>query len=90
MKTMDEKQFKNLASESINLTQKGIALMIEVNELSSAAVNIRQDEDFRKLIEEITSKQKRAVEYIQNAMLIEKNLLQKQAEKITVIVNKLS
>lgn len=84
------KLFSDRAHEALECTQQGLRLLIEANELGLATTNMLQNDDYHSLVEEMIEKQKLAVELIQRAMLIEKNLMQTQAGNIERIMRELS
>ena len=86
---MAERMFKDLADEALSYTSQGLALLVETDELQRAALNMSRNADFAELIRELGSKQKHAVELIQGAMMIQKNLMNRQADSVRQLISTL-
>jgi small-conductance mechanosensitive channel len=83
---MSQKQFKNLATTALECTKKGLDLLTEVYELQVAAKQMSMSSDYTALIKEIAEKQKMAVEFIQQATLIERGMMRQQEEDIKKLI----
>lgn len=87
---MLEKPFNDLAKQALDSTKKGLDLLCEIHELQQAAKNLSQGEDYAFLVEEIIRKEKLAVSLINQATLIERDLMKRQHRAVEEIVNRLS
>lgn len=86
---MMKKSFSDLAQEAISHTQKGINLLIEIYELQEAVKNMPHKADYQQLIKEIIEKEKTAVGLIQQATIIQRELMKNQHEAIETLINNL-
>ena len=86
---MSEKTFNDLANDALSLTKQGIEMLVETYDLQSAALNMPLNRDFEQIVQEISAKQKLAVELIQNAITIEKGLMHRQAEAVQKLIGRL-
>lgn len=86
---MAERTFKDLADEALSYTSQGLAILVETDELQRAALTMDQNTEFADLVREISGKQKHAVELIQNAMMIQRNLMNRQAESVRQLISSL-
>lgn len=86
---MAEKTFRDLANDALNHTKQGLDMLVETYDLQAAALNMPPNNDFEQIVHEIAEKQRLAVELIQNAMTIEKNLMHRQAEAVQKLIGKL-
>ncbi|HMO80022.1 MAG TPA: hypothetical protein PKD24_04455 [Pyrinomonadaceae bacterium] len=86
---MSEKTVRDLANDALGFTKRGLEMIVETYDMQAAALSMPLNRDFEQIVHEIARKQKLAVELIQNAMTIEKGLMQRQAEAIQKLIGKL-
>lgn len=86
---MPGKNFSDLAREAINLTKQGLELLMEVSELQQALKYLSNNESSVQAITEIVEKEKIAVSLIQQAIVIERNLMTKQHKEIALLLSSL-
>lgn len=86
---MIEKSFKDLAKEAVDYTKEGLDCLVEVYELQEALKNLPKTESCQQFIEEIIEKEKIGVGLIQQAILIQRGLMNDQHKAIKNLINDL-
>lgn len=86
---MIEKSFKDLAKEAIDRTKEGLDYLVEAYELQEALKNLPKTESYKQFIEEIIEKEKIGVGLIQQAILIQRGLMNNQHKAIENLINNL-
>lgn len=86
---MPEKTFKDLAAEAAKSTQKGIDLLIEIDEIQTALSLQSLTSESESIIREMIEKEKLAVGFIQESMTIQKALMGKQHKAVQSLINRL-
>jgi hypothetical protein len=87
---MSHRRFKNLANTALDCTKKGLDLLTEAYELQVSSKQKVAVSDYGALINQIVEKQKLAVQFIQQATLIERGLMREQEENIKKLIAGLS
>lgn len=87
---MSEKRFHELAKEALDSTRMGLDLLCEIHELQQGATNLAFGDDYSFLVEEIIRKEKLAVGFINQATIIERNLMKTQHRAIEEIIKRIS
>lgn len=86
---MPEKTFKDLAAEAVKSTQKGIDLLIEIDQLQTSLSLQSLTKDSELIIREIIEKEKLAVGFVQESMTIQKALMSKQHKAVQSLIDRL-
>ena len=83
---MTQATFNDEAKRASQLTQEGLSLLIEVNDLQLSLSSLKnKDEAALGLIREIIAKEKMAVGLIQQSTLIQRELMKRQHTAIEVL-----
>jgi hypothetical protein len=80
-------EFTRKANEILSFTEKGVQLLLEVHRLLNTAKENTNDSYLKLLVQTLAEKQKLAVQFIQNATTLEKELLREQKYSIEELID---
>lgn len=86
---MANKSVKELTVQAINYTKEGLELLLKVSELQEAIKNMAKTEDYYQIVKEIIEKEKVAVDLIEKATFIQRDLVNEQREGIIKLLKSL-
>lgn len=84
-----QQEFSKVAADVIEYTTKGINLLSESHDLLRSVNQISEPAALETFVHELSEKQKRAVEFIQAAMQMEKALMLTQKRGIEALVKRI-
>jgi len=84
---MIESEFSHQAKQAVAFSKEGLNHLVEVHELQLALLGQKKDEEYAKIVKEIVEREKLAVGLIQQATLIQRDLMKKQHEAIQKLID---